>query len=127
MNNRGKIEITQRADSSIAINIITVNDDVWVTRHEIADIFQIFVPAVTSNLRVIFKNDELYEEDVTREIGRVTYYNLDVVLALAFRCKGPICKMFRRWIRDQAKRPLTKEPIVMLHIGSSLIASGTQS
>ena len=121
MNNRGTIEITQRADSSIAINIITVNDDVWVTRHEIADQFQIFVPAVTSNLRGIFKNGELYEEEVTKKVGSVTYYNLDVVIALAFRCNGPICKMFRRWLRDKAKRPMIKEPqSLIIQIGSSM-------
>lgn len=113
--NRGKIDITQRTDSSIAINITTVNNDVWVTRHEIADMFQIFVPAVTSNLRVIFKNEELYQEEVTKEVGSVTYYNLDMVIALAFRCKGPICRMFRQWLRDQAKQPLIKETITILH------------
>ena len=122
--NRGKIEITQRADSSIAINITTANDDVWVTRHEIADIFQIFVPAVTSNLRAIFKNKELHQQEVTKEVGGVTYYNLDVVIALAFRCKGPICTMFRRWLRDKAKRPLTKEPQpLIIQIGSSTFIS----
>ena len=122
--NRGKIEITQRADSSIAINITTANDDVWVTRHEIADIFQIFVPAVTSNLRAIFKNKELHQHQVTKEVGSVTFYNLDVVIALAFRCNGPICTMFRRWLRDKAKRPLTKEPQpLIIQIGSSTFIS----
>ena len=124
MDNRGKIDIIQRADSSISINIITINDDVWITRHEIADMFQIFVSSVTSNLKVIFKNEELYEEEVTKEVGGVTYYNLDVVIALAFRCKGPICKMFRRWLSDKAKRPMTKEPQpLIIQIGNSSFLS----
>lgn len=117
---RGKIEITQRADSSIAINIDTTNGEIWVTRHEIADMFQIFISAVNANLRVLFKNEELDEDEVTREEKLVTYYNLDVIIALAFRCKGPICKRFRIWLRNQAKRPMTQHQPLIIQIGKDM-------
>ncbi len=124
MNNRGNIEIRQRADSSLAINIITVDGDVWVTKHEIANIFQVFVSAVSSNLKVIFKNNELFEDEVTKEVAGVTFYNLDVVIALAFRCKGPICVRFRQWLRDKAKKPMISEqqPLI-IQIGNSSFLS----
>ncbi len=117
---RGKIEITQRDDSSIAINIDTTDGEVWVTRHEIADMFQIFIQSVNVNLKVLFKNGELYEEEVTREEKLVTYYNLDVVIALAFRCKGPICKRFRIWLRNMAKRPMTEKQPLIIQIGKDM-------
>ncbi|MFR9578973.1 MAG: hypothetical protein SNG45_09045 [Rikenellaceae bacterium] len=120
---RGKIEIVQRADSSIAINIETIDGDIWVTKHEIAGMFQIFISAVSANLRVIFKSKELYEDDVCRVVNGVTYFNLDAVIALAFRCKGPICRMFRVWLRDQAKRPLTKSQPIIIQIGESSVFS----
>lgn len=115
--NRGKIEILQRTDGSVAINVKTGDGgDVWVTHHEIADIFQIFISAVNANLRVIFKNEELYESEVTKEIDNVTLYNLEVVIALAFRCKGPICRQFRQWLREQAKRPILEHQPLIIQI-----------
>ena len=79
---------------------------------------------VSANLRVIFKNKELYEADVTRYHNEVTYYNLDVVIALAFRCKGHICRLFRQWLRDQVKQPLIKEPQpLIIQIGNSSFLS----
>ena len=114
---RGEIEITQRDDSSIAINIDTTNGEIWVTRHEIANLFQIYISAVNANLRVLFKNKELDEYEVCKEEKLVTYYNLDVIIALAFRCKGPICKRFRIWLRNQAKRPMKHQQPILIQIG----------
>ncbi|MFR9618942.1 MAG: hypothetical protein SNI12_05420 [Rikenellaceae bacterium] len=123
--NRGKIDIAQRADSTLAIKIDTDDSgNVWVTKHEIADMFQIFVSAVSSNLKVIFKNNELYHDEVMREVNGVTFYNLDVVIALAFRCKGPICVRFRQWLANKAKHPMLKEPQpLIIQIGNSSFLS----
>ncbi|MFR9649362.1 MAG: hypothetical protein SNH16_07365 [Rikenellaceae bacterium] len=124
MNNRGDIKIIQRADSSLSIEITTADNDIWVTSHEIADIFQIYVSSVLSNLKVIFKNGELHKDDVSKESNGVIYYNLDVVIALAFRCKGPICIKFREWLRDKAKKPMVsaRQPLI-IQIGNNSFIS----
>ena len=116
---RGEIHIEQLEDSSIKINFNTTDGDIWLTKSEIADLFQIYVVAVASNLFTIFKREELYIDEVSREVNGVVYYNLDVIIALAFRCKGPICKMFRVWLRNQAKRPLAISQPIVVQIGES--------
>lgn len=124
MKNRGRIKIVQRVDSSLSIEIITVNDDIWMAHHEIADMFQIHVSSVITNLRVIFKNGELYKEDVLLECNGVSYYNFDVVIALAFKCKGPICTKFREWLRDKAKNTMCSAPQpLIIQIGNNSFIS----
>lgn len=48
------------------VEIHTPENRVWLTRHQIADLFGVFVPAVGSNIRSILKSGILREERVYR-------------------------------------------------------------
>ena len=104
---RGKISFISNADGSISVKIELSGGTVWVTKSEIANLLEVFTPAISANLREIFKNKELFETEVTRYHNGTMFYNLDVIIALAFRCKSPICRLFREWLREQAKRLFT--------------------
>ncbi len=119
MIERGELYIEQLEDSSIKINIDTTHGDIWLTKYEIAYLFQVYLADVKNNLFLIFKRRELYIDEVSKEVNGIVFYNLDVIITLAFRCKGPICQMFRIWIRNQAKRPLTISQPVVFQIGES--------
>lgn len=122
---RGKISIEHNVSSSIKVVIETAGGTVWLTKNEIARLFDVFVPAVSANLRVIFKNKELFESEVTRYHNEVMYYNLDVVISLAFRMKGGFCRAFREWLREQAKRPIIEsrqQPIIIQFGKSNFLA-----
>jgi len=87
------------------------NGGVWLTQHQIADLFEVFVSAVNSNIRSILKNEILKEESVshTRKNGKdktVTVYNLEMITALAFRFKSRKAEQYRRWITEQALGPI---------------------
>lgn len=121
---RGKISIEHNESGSVKVMIETVGGTVWLTKNEIARLFDVFVPTVSGNLRVIFKNKELFETEVTRYHNEVMYYNLDVVISLAFRMKGGFCRAFREWLREQAKRPIIEsrqQPIVIQLSNSTFI------
>lgn len=80
---------------------------IWMTQHEIADLFGVFVSAVGANTRSIFKNELLREERVRWEIrhrngNTTTLYNLEMITVLAFRLKSRRAELFRRWIVQQA-------------------------
>ena len=122
---RGKISIEYNASGSIKVVIETAGGTVWLTKNEIARLFDVFVPAISANLRVIFKNKELFETEVTRYHNEVMYYNLDVVISLAFRMKGGFCRAFREWLREQAKRPIVEsrqQPIIIQFGKSNFLA-----
>ena len=91
------------------VTIRPVSGGVWLTRHEIADIFGVFISAVNTNIRSILKNEVLQEDEVCRhketKTGILTLYNLEMVTALAFRLKSRQAQHFRRWITGQALTP----------------------
>ncbi len=119
--NMGKINIVQRADSTLTIDIKTnEKGEVWATSYEIADLLQVFTSSISSNLKAMFRDKQLYEDEVTKEVNRTVYYNLEVIIALAFRCKGPICKKFCQWVCCQAKRPYIEQKSLIIQMGKEV-------
>lgn len=132
---RGRMNIDHNLQTgAISVRIELVDGTVWMTKHEIAEMFGVFVPMVMANLKVIFNTKELSEVwtvkylTYTQKNGQVCHtelYNLDVIIALAFRMKGGFCYRFREWIREQVKRPIIesrKQPII-IHLGNSTFLS----
>ena len=105
---------------------IELSDDgtVWLSANEIADLYDVSVELVESHIKRVFQEGELYRTDVTMEYKHtldsgvtvsVEYYNLEVIIALSFRLKHYICRIFRKWISDKIKHRVTQEttPIVI--------------
>ncbi|HMM16739.1 MAG TPA: BRO family protein [Petrimonas sp.] len=98
------------------------NGEVWMSASEIADAFGVFLAAVTSNIRVLFKNEEFYPREVSKENhfmhnGKeyiTTYYNFDMILALAFRIKGFKAEEFRKWIREQIIEKASRSKVIRM-------------
>ena len=89
------------------VEIHAPENRVWLTRHQIADLFGVFVPAVGSNIRSILKSGILREERVyrrerNRDGGIVELYSLEMIAALAFRLKSGNAEAFRRWLVRRA-------------------------
>ena len=89
------------------VEIHAPENRVWLTRHQIADLFGVFVPAVGSNIRSILKSGILCEERVyrrerNRDGGIVELYSLEMIAALAFRLKSGNAEAFRRWLVRRA-------------------------
>lgn len=89
------------------VTIRPVAGNVWLTQHQIASLFGVFVSAVGSNIRSILKNEVLREEEACRhqQTGNgsmLTLYNMEMITALAFRLESRPAQQFRRWIIGQA-------------------------
>jgi hypothetical protein len=109
----------------ISVNIELANGTVWLTKTQIADIFNVYISAVTTNLSVILKEDaplyhlcskEIRSELSSPEVPIRTYYNLDIIIALAFRMKSGYCRLFRQWMAEQVKRSIMENhhsPIII--------------
>ncbi len=100
-----------RADGKLAIEV--TGDDIWMTRCEIVELLALHSQSVVANLREIYRNKELLEYSTVREERGVRYYNLDVVLALVFKCKGGYCRAFKEWIMNRVKQPIIREPLII--------------
>ena len=113
---RGKINI-HFSESSHELSVhIQLSEDgtVWLTQHEIADLFDVYIQTVRAGLKVLFQRGVLFETEVMRmhwfmnAEGRacsLELYNLDAVIALGFYMKGGICRSFRQWVYKRIKQP----------------------
>jgi len=119
---RGNIIITE---NSVIIN--PINEEIWLSDWEIANLFGVYQVKVSSNIRSILKSGVLWKEDVFRcyhysNGNSVDLYNLEMITALAFRVHSPKADIFRKWLIKQATVIKTKtEPTVIFFNTTSRI------
>ena len=99
---RGSISIV---DGRVVIS--PADGEVWMTKHQIADLFGCFVAKVDANVRSILKAGVLDEDKVCRTLrheygSSVMLYNLEMIIALAFRIRSRNADLFRQWLVKQA-------------------------
>jgi hypothetical protein len=84
---------------------------VWMTKHQIADLFGCFVAKVVSNIAAVLKSGVLNERRVCRlhrykDGGGIELYSLEIITALAFRIDTRNADIFRRWLMERVARPV---------------------
>lgn len=92
------------------VSIRPTNGGVWMTQHQIAELFGVFVSAVGANIRSISRCGMLHEKEACRmkrykDGSSVEVYSLEMITALAFRLKSEKAGIFRRWIVERAITP----------------------
>lgn len=133
---RGYIKIKENEDNQLIIEAKLVNCTLWMSKHEIADLFNVFVSSVSNNLRAIFKSGLLREEDVTRTHKyenngsqcEITLYNLEALIFVSYRVASFESQTFREWVmkalteytRTKPKR--TAEVLIVYNLSSKLPA-----
>ena len=107
-----------------------------MTKHEMADLFNVFVSVVGNNLRSIFKSGLLREEDVTRihkyeNNGRpceMTLYNLEALIFVSYRIASYEAQAFREWLMralteyTRTKPQREAEVLIVYNLSSKLPA-----
>ena len=91
---------------------------VWMMQFEIADLFGVFSCNVRKTIRVIYKNNELNEADTMRYIRQpdgISYdiYNIEVIIAVAFRICSKESVLFRRFIINEISTIKKVTPITL--------------
>ena len=98
--NRGIISISETG----AITMPTA--PVWMTKFEIADLFGVFSCDVRKAILTIYKNKELNEVETQKYIKQtdgISYdvYNLEMIIAVAFRICSKGSVLFRRFVINE--------------------------
>ena len=113
----GELIIYQTEDGLARINLRAIEGTVWLTQNEISELFDTTKQNVSLHLKNIFEDGELLEDSVVKDSlttasdgkqYQAKIYNLDAILAVAFRLRSLRGTQFRRWANTVLKEYLVK-------------------
>jgi len=133
---KGYIRIKENNENQLIIEAKLVNCTLWMTKHEIAGLFNVFVSSIGNNLRSIFKSGLLREENVTRihkyeNNGRqceMKLYNLEALIFVSYRIASFEARAFREWVMKALTEYTRTKPkketdvLIMYNLSSKLPA-----
>lgn len=114
---QGEVIIYQSDNENITTNVLFKDDTFWMSQKDIANLFNVGVPAISKHLNNIFRDGELNENSViskmetTASDGKtyaVTFYNLDAIIAVGYRVNSKEATKFRIWATDTLKEYIVK-------------------
>lgn len=114
---QGNEIILYQPDETMKLEVRLVDETVWLTQQQIAELFGTKRPAITKHLSNIFKSGELDENSVrsilehTAADGKVyktQFYNLDAILSVGYRVNSRNATIFRQWANKVLKEYLLR-------------------
>ncbi len=120
MDNQGEIVIYQTDDGDTKIDVRFVDETVWLTQQQMADLFQTSRTNIVEHIKHIYNEGELDEKSTCRNFRQVRvegnrqvsreipYYNLDMIISLGYRVKSITATKFRRWATERLKEYMIK-------------------
>jgi len=107
-------------DGQTRLHLRVETETIWLSQLEIAELFQTTKQNVSLHVKNIFEDNELAPEATVKESltvqsegGRqvkrkISYYNLDLILAIGYRVRSPRGVQFRQWASTHLKEFLRK-------------------
>lgn len=107
-------------DGQTRLHLRVESDSIWLSQMEIAELFQTTKQNVSLHAKNIFEDEELILEATVKESLTVqnegerqvrrnlSYYNLDLILAIGYRVRSPRGVQFRQWASTHLKEYLLK-------------------
>jgi len=113
----GFIKITNEEGKTPTVEAELIKGTVFLSKYQIAKLFNCFPQKVEANLRSIFKNRLLWESEVTNTYGytlkgierQCIYYNMDVLIFLSYRIGTRESEIFREFINDAFREHVKKK------------------
>ena len=113
-------EIIIYDDGSIKLEVAVEYESIWLTQKQIAELFNVNVPAISKHVKNIINDGELEPEatiskmeTVQQEGSRLVkrtreHYNLDMIISIGYRVNSKRATQFRRWATKILKEYLLK-------------------
>lgn len=119
-NNQGEIVIYQSETGDTKIDVRFVDETVWLTQQQMAELFQSSRTNIVEHIQHIYEEGELDEASTCRKFRQVRnegfrqvtreipHYNLDMIISLGYRVKSIVATHFRRWATERLKEYMIK-------------------
>ena len=115
---KGEIILYQTADGRISIDVKLENETVWLTKEQMAMLFERDRSVIQRHIRNIYNEGELTRDTTCAKFAHVgkdgdqTYvtelFNLDVIISVGYRVKSKRGTQFRIWANSILKDYLIK-------------------
>ncbi|MCP4415193.1 MAG: virulence RhuM family protein [Chloroflexi bacterium] len=115
-----QIILYQTANGETKIQVTMLDETVWLTQKQMANLFQKDVRTINEHIKNIYSEGELEEvstirkirivqQEGTRKVNRnVAHYNLDVIISVGYRVKSHRGTQFRIWATQTLREYLIK-------------------
>lgn len=119
-NSISDILLYQTEDGQTRIEVRLVNETLWLTQHQMAELFQVDKSGISRHLENIYETGELLKEatvalfatvrqEGTRQVRReLEYYNLDAIISVGYRVNSLRGTQFRIWATQRIREFLVK-------------------
>ena len=115
--NQQNIIIYNTADGKASVSLYARDGMVWMNQSQLAELFATSVPNISIHIANILKEGELSQDSVVKDYlttatdGKdynVTFYALDMILAIGFRVRSNRGTQFRIWANRNLKTYMVK-------------------
>ena len=118
--NASQFVIYQSDDGQIKLDVRFVDETVWLTQQQLAELFQTSRTNVVEHIQHIYEEGELDAAATCREFRQVrtegarkvardmAFYNLDMTLSVGYRVKSAVATRFRIWATQQLREYIVK-------------------
>ena len=116
-NNQQNIIIYKTADGKASVALYAKDSNIWMNQNQLAELFATSVPNISMHISNILKEGELEQDSVIKDYlttaadGKeynVTFYSLDMILAIGFRVRSKRGTQFRIWANKNLKEYMVK-------------------
>ncbi|WP_428739296.1 RhuM family protein [Sulfurimonas sp.] len=108
-NEHNKLGTVIYNDGELELNISVKNETIWLTQAQLSDIFEKDQSVISRHINNIFKDNEVDEKSnmqkmhIANSDKPVSFYSLDIVLAVGYRTNSPKAIRFRQWATNILK------------------------
>ncbi|MCL1969761.1 MAG: virulence RhuM family protein [Bacteroidetes bacterium] len=115
--NNQQIIIYNTDDGKTSVSLMTRDGNVWLNQNHLAELFDTSKQNISLHIINILKERELNENSVVKDYlttasdGKnynVTFYSLDMILAIGFRIRSKRGTQFRQWANRNLKEYMIK-------------------
>lgn len=114
-NPEGEIILYTNEDGSVQMDVCIDGNTVWLTQHQIAQLFGKATSTINEHIKNILAEEELNEEDCVKKFGNSEfqqkapfYYNLSMIIAVGYRVRSKQGTMFRQWATKRLDEYIVK-------------------
>jgi hypothetical protein len=117
MSEEKNIIIYNTQDGKASVSLLTRDGNVWMNQNQLAELFDTTKQNISLHIISILEERELVENSVVKDYlttaadGKnynVTFYSLDMILAIGFRVRSKRGTQFRQWANRNLKEYMVK-------------------